>query len=85
MAELGVDRILFSVDSPYENITEGASWLDTLPISRGDITKIGRTNTASLFPQLSKRMRSADVERLQSDRKRVLFTSNPGFEVDIGT
>ena len=33
ITEIGVGRILFSVDTPYENVTEGATWLDTLPIS----------------------------------------------------
>lgn len=80
ITEIGVGRILFSVDTPYENITEGATWLDTLPISQGDIIKIGRTNTLELFPQLKARMRSAEVEKLQQDRSRVLFTTNPGFE-----
>ncbi|KIX09123.1 uncharacterized protein Z518_00201 [Rhinocladiella mackenziei CBS 650.93] len=82
MTEIGAERILFSVDTPYENITEGATWLDTLPISQGDIVKIGRTNTLELFPVLEKRMRSAEVEKLQMDRSRPLFTTNPGFEIE---
>jgi len=52
MTEIGVDRILFSVDTPFENITEGSSWIDTLPISHGNVTKIGRTNALGLFPRL---------------------------------
>lgn len=80
ITEIGVNRILFSVDTPYENITEGSVWLDTLPISHGDIAKIGRTNTLELFPQLRTRMRSAEVQKLQQDRERVLWMPQPGFE-----
>ncbi|KAJ9603638.1 hypothetical protein H2200_011824 [Cladophialophora chaetospira] len=81
ITEIGVGRVLFSVDTPYENITEGATWLDTLPMNQGDILKIGRTNALDLLPSLKKRMRSKDVEDLQRDRQRVLFTTNPGFEI----
>jgi predicted TIM-barrel fold metal-dependent hydrolase len=56
MTEIGVDRILFSVDAPFENTTEGATWIDTLPISHGDVAKIGRSNALKLFPQLSQRL-----------------------------
>lgn len=81
ITEIGVDRILFSVDTPYENITEGSTWLDTLPINQASIVKMGRTNTLKLFPQLEARLRSLEVEALQKDRNRVLFTTNPGFEM----
>lgn len=79
MTEIGADRIMFSVDTPYENITEGATWLDTLPINHKDVTKIGRLNALTLFPKLKHRLRSQETEALQEDRQRVLFTSNPGF------
>jgi hypothetical protein len=81
ITEIGVDRILFSVDTPYENITEGSTWLDTLPMNQASIEQIGRTNALKLFPQLHARLRSSDVEALQKARKRVLFTTNPGFEM----
>ena len=71
---------MFSVDTPYENITEGAAWLDTLPISHGDVARIGRTNALELFPRLKPRLRSTEVAELQKNRSRVLFTPNPGFE-----
>lgn len=79
MIEIGVDRVLFSVDTPFENVTEGSTWIDRLPISYGDVTKIGRTNALGLFPRLTQRMKSEEVERLQQDRQRVLFTTNAGF------
>jgi 2,3-dihydroxybenzoate decarboxylase len=49
MLELGSDRILFSVDYPYEAMTELAPWFDTCPISENDRIKIGRTNAERLF------------------------------------
>lgn len=81
ITEIGVGRVLFSVDTPYENITEGATWLDTLPISHTDIAKIGRNNALELFPKLKQSvLRTAETENLQTDRQRCLFTTNPGFE-----
>ncbi|RVX65796.1 hypothetical protein B0A52_10327 [Exophiala mesophila] len=79
ITEIGADRILFSVDTPYENIAEGATWLDTLPISHSDVAKIGRLNTLKLFPRLQNRLRSSETESLQEDRQRVLYTPNAGF------
>ena len=43
------DRILFSVDSPYERMTELAPRFDSCPISEIDRQKIGRDNARSLF------------------------------------
>lgn len=80
IVEIGVSRILFSIDTPYENITEGSTWLDTLPISSRSIEKIGRTNTLDMIPRLKARMRSAEVAQLQKDRSRALWTPQPGFE-----
>jgi 2,3-dihydroxybenzoate decarboxylase len=47
--EVGVDRVLFSVDSPYEKEDELASWFDNCPISDNDRRKIGRDNAKALF------------------------------------
>lgn len=80
MSEVGIDHLLFSVDTPYANITEGSEWLDTLPISHGDVEKLGRTNALKLFPRLAGRLRSEEVAKDQQDRQRVLFTVNAGFE-----
>lgn len=79
ISEVGSDRILFSVDTPYENITEGATWFDNVPISHGDLAKIGRGNALRLFPQLSSRLRTAEVEKLQKDCKAALFLHQAGF------
>ena len=80
VTEIGSERILFSVDTPYENITEGATWIDTLPISLTDAARVGRTNALKLFPNLERVLQTSQTEHLQIDRPRVLFTTNPGFE-----
>ena len=49
MAEIGVDRILFSTDWPFENIDHAADWFDDARISEADRQKIGRDNAARLF------------------------------------
>jgi gamma-resorcylate decarboxylase len=47
--ELGVGRIMFSVDWPFEQIALGAGWFDTVDLNESDRRKIGRTNAAELF------------------------------------
>jgi gamma-resorcylate decarboxylase len=49
LLEVGTDRVLFSVDYPYESMYEPAPWFDAAPISENDRIKIGRTNSAKLF------------------------------------
>jgi 2,3-dihydroxybenzoate decarboxylase len=49
LLEVGADRILFSVDYPYESMDEISPWFDTCPISENDRDKIGRTNSTKLF------------------------------------
>ncbi len=49
MLEVGSDRILFSVDYPFEDAIEAADWFDNAPISETDRVKIGRTNAETLF------------------------------------
>jgi gamma-resorcylate decarboxylase len=49
LLEVGSDRILFSVDYPYESMRELAPWFDSCPISENDRLKIGRTNAEKLF------------------------------------
>jgi gamma-resorcylate decarboxylase len=47
--EIGADRILFSVDWPFENVDHAAVWFDAASISEADRVKIGRLNARSLF------------------------------------
>ena len=80
ISEIGVDRILFSVDTPYENITEGAIWLDTLTvISPANVAKIGRHNTLRLIPRLKQRLRTVEVEKLQRNQEKALYLKQAGF------
>ena len=47
--ELGADRILFSTDYPFEEMSEAAAWFDATAISESDRRKIGRDNARRLF------------------------------------
>ena len=47
--ELGVERVMFSVDYPFEECADAAGWFDTCDISAGNREKIGRTNAVQLF------------------------------------
>jgi 2,3-dihydroxybenzoate decarboxylase len=49
VAEVGVDRILFSVDYPFENTVDAATWFDNAEMDEDDRLKIGRTNAIELF------------------------------------
>lgn len=49
MLEIGSDRIMFSVDWPFENIDHAAAWFDAASISESDRKKIGRENARKLF------------------------------------
>ena len=47
--EIGADRILFSVDWPFENVDHASDWFDSASISENDRLKIGRRNAIDLF------------------------------------
>jgi len=47
--EMGVDRVMFSVDYPYETNEQAVSWFDSCPIGEAAREKIGRTNAERLF------------------------------------
>jgi gamma-resorcylate decarboxylase len=49
IAEIGVERVLWSADYPFEDISDAAGWFDAAPISDEDRQKIGRTNALKLF------------------------------------
>ena len=49
IAEMGADRVMFSVDYPFEEVADGVTWFDHAEISEADRLKIGRTNAATLF------------------------------------
>jgi predicted TIM-barrel fold metal-dependent hydrolase len=49
MMELGVDRILFAVDWPFNSNAEGVQFIRTAPIEPGEKSKIFAGNAASLL------------------------------------
>jgi gamma-resorcylate decarboxylase len=49
IAEIGLDRVLWSADYPFEDISDAADWIDAAPLSDGDREKIVRTNALKLF------------------------------------
>ena len=59
IAEVGVDRILFSVDYPFEELSDAVEWFKGSGISESDRLKIGRTNAERLFKLTS----DASLER----------------------
>ncbi len=49
IAEVGVDRILFSVDYPFEELSDAVEWFKGAGISEADRSKIGMINAEGLF------------------------------------
>lgn len=49
LQELGVDRILFSVDYPFESNAPGPKWLERVPLSDEDKVKIASGNARRLL------------------------------------
>jgi len=49
MMEMGIDRILFSVDYPFVENTLGTKWLDTVPLSPEDKEKLVCGNAKRLL------------------------------------
>ena len=49
LSMVGVDRMMFSVDYPFEETSDGTNWFDNLQMSASDKLKIGRTNAIKLF------------------------------------
>ena len=48
-ATMGTDRIMFSVDYPYENCVQAGHWMDTLSLSHEDKEKIAYKNASGLL------------------------------------
>jgi predicted TIM-barrel fold metal-dependent hydrolase len=48
MLEVGADRVLYSVDYPFEDLVEAKDWFDQAAISEPDRLKIGCTNSQKL-------------------------------------
>lgn len=49
LAEVGSDRVLYSVDYPFEDMGEATEWFDHAPITEPDRAKIAYGNAEKLF------------------------------------
>jgi predicted TIM-barrel fold metal-dependent hydrolase len=49
LLQVGVDRIMFSTDHPYQPMAEGRAFLDRLPVSAADRERIAHGNAERLF------------------------------------
>jgi gamma-resorcylate decarboxylase len=49
ITELGIDRVLFSIDWPFEAVDQAANWFDGAQISAADRARIGRENAIRLL------------------------------------
>jgi predicted TIM-barrel fold metal-dependent hydrolase len=49
LLQVGVDRIMFSADHPYQSMAEARAFLDRAPVSDGDRRRIAHGNAEHLF------------------------------------
>jgi 2,3-dihydroxybenzoate decarboxylase len=49
MTEMGAERVMFSVDWPFEDVGQAALWFDEAEIGDAERQKIGRDNAIKLF------------------------------------
>ena len=49
LLEVGVDRIMFSADYPYNGMEEARAFLDQMPVSAPDRARIAHGNAEKLF------------------------------------
>jgi predicted TIM-barrel fold metal-dependent hydrolase len=49
ITEMGAERVMFSVDWPFEAVEEAAQWFDKAEIGAAARAKIGRSNAIELF------------------------------------
>ena len=49
LLEVGVPRIMFSADYPYQSMTKAHAFLDQLPVSEADRERIAHGNAETLF------------------------------------
>ena len=49
ISEIGVDRVLFAVDYPYESMSEITEWFDNCPLSPNDKRQVASGNARRLF------------------------------------
>src|SRR5947207_10594765 len=49
IAEIGIARVLWSADYPFEDISDAAGWINAAPLSEEDRQKRARDNAQNLF------------------------------------
>lgn len=49
LSEVGVDRVLFSVDYPFETFDDACGWFDNAEMNEATRAKIGKDNARKLF------------------------------------
>jgi 2,3-dihydroxybenzoate decarboxylase len=49
IAEIGIERVLWSVDYPFEDISDAADWVDAAPLNEQARRKLVRDNAMTLF------------------------------------
>lgn len=49
IAEMGIDRVMFSVDFPYESMKEGVTWFDSCPLQGEERLKVSSANARKLL------------------------------------
>ena len=49
LLELGSERVVFAADYPFEELSDGTDWMDTVPVSDRDRERIGRENVRRLL------------------------------------
>jgi len=47
--QIGIERIMFAVDYPYEEMHEAIAWFDNVPLDEAQRRQIARTNAERLF------------------------------------
>jgi len=46
---VGIDRVLFSADYPFERMEDASNWFDKTPLTDAERLQVGRTNAIKLF------------------------------------
>jgi predicted TIM-barrel fold metal-dependent hydrolase len=49
LLEVGVDRIMFSADHPYQSMAQAKAFLEQIPVSAADRERIAHGNAEKLF------------------------------------
>jgi len=59
----GIENIMFSIDTPYENFEKGIKWFNNLPLSIKDKNKLGWKNANELLHIFPKKISNKTKKR----------------------